>query len=160
MQGLRCRDIFVDCCGWLVNQDGVLYQNPLENGSVKRGTWVWTARARTWRPRSPHGSRLEYVPWLISCGLFCLNTLVWRDAPTIPTTTKRSFHYLAILKHQHHNKEYNVDNNNYNDNVKKQFLESIHKKDLLLLPTPIEVAFHATNSPEFYSWSNQSISAQ
>ena len=30
-----------------------------------------------------------------------------------------SYHHLAILKHQHHNNKYNVDNNNnYNNNVK------------------------------------------
>ena len=32
--GLWCRVMLVDCCSWVVNQDSVLYQNPLENGSV------------------------------------------------------------------------------------------------------------------------------
>ena len=34
---------------------------------------------------------------------------------------------------------------------KIQFLLDIHKKDVLLLPTPTEVAFNTTNSPRFYS---------
>ena len=34
---------------------------------------------------------------------------------------------------------------------KIQFLLDIHKKDILLLPTPTEVAFNTTNSPRFYS---------
>ena len=51
--GFWCRVILVECCSWVVNQDSVLYQNPLENGSAQRGTWVWTARARTWQPGSP-----------------------------------------------------------------------------------------------------------
>ena len=78
--------------------------------------WVWVqaARARTWRPESPHGSRLSYLPWLISCGLFRLNPEAWGDAPTIPTTNKINYNHLAILKHHHHKNEYNFDNNNYN----------------------------------------------
>ena len=99
---------------------------------------MWAARARTWRPRSPHGSRLGYLPWLISCGLFRLNPRVWGDAPTIPTTTKRSYHHLEILKHQHHNNEYNTDNNNLKN--------TIPKKDLFFLPTSTKVAFN-TSSP-------------
>ena len=75
-------------------------------------------RARTWELGSPHGSRLGYLGWLMSCGLFQLNPGAWGDAPTI-TTTKRSYHHLAILNYQHHNNECNVDNNNYNNNVKK-----------------------------------------
>ena len=39
---------------------------------------------------------------------------------------------------------------------KIKFLLHIHKKDLFLLPTPIEVAFNITNSPRFYSSSNLS----
>ena len=78
--------------------------------------WVWVqaARARTWRPESPHGSRLSYLSWLISCGLFRLNPEAWGDAPTIPTTNKINYNHLAILKHHHHKNEYNFDNNNYN----------------------------------------------
>ena len=68
---------------------------------------------------SPHGSRLSCLPWLTSCGLFRLYHGAWGDVPTIPTTTKRSYHHSAILKHQYHNNEYNVDNNNYNNNFKK-----------------------------------------
>ena len=34
---------------------------------------------------------------------------------------------------------------------KIKFLLDIHKKDILLLPTPTEVAFNTTNSPRFYS---------
>ena len=34
VRGLQCRVMLVDCCGWVVNQDGVSYQNPLENSSV------------------------------------------------------------------------------------------------------------------------------
>ena len=34
---------------------------------------------------------------------------------------------------------------------KIQFLLHIHKKDLFLLLTPIEVAFNTTKSPRFYS---------
>ena len=68
---------------------------------------------------SPHGSRLSCLPWLTSCGLFRLYHGAWGDVPTIPTTTKRSYHHSAILKHQYHSNEYNVDNNNYyNGNVK------------------------------------------
>ena len=33
---------------------------------------------------------------------------------------------------------------------KIQFLLDTHKKGLLLLPTPTEVAFNITNSPRFY----------
>ena len=33
-RGLWCRVMLVDCCGWVVNQDGVLYWNPLQNSSV------------------------------------------------------------------------------------------------------------------------------
>ena len=29
----------VGCCGWVVNQDGVLYQDLLEITSMQRGTW-------------------------------------------------------------------------------------------------------------------------
>ena len=79
---------------------------------------MWAARATTWRPESPHGSRLGYLPWFILCGLFWLNSAVWDDVPTIPTLTKRSYHHLATLKHHHHSNEYNVDNNDYNNNVK------------------------------------------
>ena len=32
--GLWCRVMLVDCCGWVVNQDRVLYRNPLRNSSV------------------------------------------------------------------------------------------------------------------------------
>ena len=66
---------------------------------------------------SPCEIRLGYLPWLISCGLFLLNPWAWGDARTIPTTTERNYHLLAILKHQHPNKEYNIDNNNYDNNV-------------------------------------------
>ena len=111
--------MLVDCWGWLVNQDDALYQNSLQNGSVSRGTWMWAAIARTWRRGSPHGSRLCYLPLLISYGLLWLNPRAWGDAATIPTTSKRSYHHLAILKHQYYNNEYNVDNNNYNNNFKK-----------------------------------------
>ena len=34
VQGQWCRIMLVDCCGWVVNQDGVSYQNTLDNGSV------------------------------------------------------------------------------------------------------------------------------
>ena len=34
---------------------------------------------------------------------------------------------------------------------KIKFLLDIHKKDILLLPTPTEVAFNTTNSSRFYS---------
>ena len=34
VRGLWCRDMLVDCCGWAVNQDAVLYQNPLDKGST------------------------------------------------------------------------------------------------------------------------------
>ena len=34
VQGLWCRVMLVDCCGWVVKQDRVLHQTPLENGSV------------------------------------------------------------------------------------------------------------------------------
>ena len=33
-RGLWCRVMLRDCCGWVVNQDGVLYWNPLQNSSV------------------------------------------------------------------------------------------------------------------------------
>ena len=32
--GMLCRIMLVDCCGWVVNQGGVLYQNLLENDTV------------------------------------------------------------------------------------------------------------------------------
>ena len=38
------------------------------------------------------------------------------DGPTIPITTKKGYHYVATLKHDHHNNVYNVDNNNNVDN--------------------------------------------
>ena len=31
---------------------------------------------------------------------------------------KGSYHHLAVWKHHHHHNEYNVDNNNYNNNIK------------------------------------------
>ena len=34
VKGLWCRVMLMDCCGLVVNQDGVLYRNLLENGSV------------------------------------------------------------------------------------------------------------------------------
>ena len=34
MWGLWCRVMLVDCCGWVVNQDAVLYENPLDKGSA------------------------------------------------------------------------------------------------------------------------------
>ena len=34
VRGLQCRVMLVDYYGWVVNQDGVLYRNPLESGSV------------------------------------------------------------------------------------------------------------------------------
>ena len=34
VKGLWCRVMLMECCGLVVNQDGVLYQNLLENGSV------------------------------------------------------------------------------------------------------------------------------
>ena len=67
---------------------------------------------------------------------------------TIPMKTRRNYHHLVILKHRHHN-EYNVDNNNYNNNIKNTV--SAAHKDLLLLPAPTEVVFNTTNSPGFYS---------
>ena len=33
-RGQWYRVMLVDCCGCLVNQDGVMYQNPLENCSL------------------------------------------------------------------------------------------------------------------------------
>ena len=29
VRGMWCRVVLVDCCGWVVNQDGVLYQKRL-----------------------------------------------------------------------------------------------------------------------------------
>ena len=34
VRGLLYGVILVDCCGWVMNQDDVLYQNPLENGTL------------------------------------------------------------------------------------------------------------------------------
>ena len=34
---------------------------------------VWVARAGTRRPGSLHGSRMSYLPWLITCKLLRLN---------------------------------------------------------------------------------------
>ena len=42
------------------------------------------------------------------------------STPTIPTKTKRSYHHLLILEHQHHNNKYNADNNNY-DKIKNTY---------------------------------------
>ena len=42
--------MFVDCCSWVVNQDGVLYQNPLENGRT------------TLREEKPGSGQLEQEP--------------------------------------------------------------------------------------------------
>ena len=50
-----------------------MYWGLLEIGCVWKGTWVWAPRAETWRPGSLHGSRMGYLPWLISCGLLRLN---------------------------------------------------------------------------------------
>ena len=104
---------------WLGGEPGCCFvSKSVGQGLYLKGHLVWAARARTWRPESPHGSRLGYLLMLISCVLFQLNPRAWVDAPTIRTTTKRSCHHLAISKHQHHNNEYNVDNNDYNNNVK------------------------------------------
>ena len=47
-----------------------------------KGNWVWAARVRNWRPRSPHGNRFGYLSWLIiSSRLFRLNTRAWGDLP-------------------------------------------------------------------------------
>ena len=73
VRAMWCKFLLVDCCGWVVNQDGALYWNLLEIGPVQRGTWVWATRAETLCPGSPHRSRLGYLPWLISCGLLRLN---------------------------------------------------------------------------------------
>ena len=40
-------------------------------GGAESGVSV--ARAGTLRPGSPHGSRMGYLPWLISCKLLRLN---------------------------------------------------------------------------------------
>ena len=40
----------MDCCSWVVNQDGVLYQNPLENGRT------------TLREEKPGSGQLEQEP--------------------------------------------------------------------------------------------------
>ena len=116
---------------------------------------MWAARVRPWRPGNPHGSRLGYLPWLISCGLFRLNPRAWGDPLTIPTTTKRSYHHLEILKHQHHNKKYNTDNNNYNNNFQDTVSATHTQERSIFFPAPIEVAFN-TNSPRFFSSSNPS----
>ena len=68
--------------------------------------------------REPSWKQVGLPSWLISRGLFQLSPGAWEDTPTIPTTTKRSYYHLTILKYHHHNNEYNVDNNNYNNNVK------------------------------------------
>ena len=53
------------------------------------------------------------------------------DVPTTPTTIKRSYHHLAILKHHHHNNECNVDNNSYNNNVKNTVSAThIHERSI------------------------------
>ena len=41
VRGLWWRVMLVDCCGWMVNEDGVLYRNTLENSTLYvNGTWV------------------------------------------------------------------------------------------------------------------------
>ena len=39
--GLWWRVMLVDCCGWMVNEGGVLYRNALENSTLYvNGTWA------------------------------------------------------------------------------------------------------------------------
>ena len=90
-------------------------------------TCVWAARARTWYPESANGSRLGYLLSLISCGLFWHNLGAWEYVPTISTTTKRNNHHLEIFKHQHHNNEYKIDTNNYN-NIVKDTVSATHTR--------------------------------
>ena len=105
------------------------------------------ARARTWRPWSPHGSGLGYLPWLISGliperdGMPLLYqqqpkevTITWRFSIITTTTTNPMLIIIIIIIVS-----------------KIPFLLHIHKKDLFLLPTPTEVAFNTTNAPKFYS---------
>ena len=40
---------------------------------------VQVARVGTWQPGSPHGSRMGYLQWLISCGLLRLDPGAWGE---------------------------------------------------------------------------------
>ena len=104
------------------------------------------------RRQLEHGSRLGYLPWLISCGLFRLSPGARGDAPTIPKTTKRSYHHFAILKDQQHSNEYII----ILTMSKIQFLLRIHKKDLFLLPNATEVALNTIKFSRFYYLSSPS----
>ena len=63
-----------------------------------KGTWVWAARARTWQAGSPHGSRLSYLPWLISCELFRLNPGAWGMSPTRQNFLLVTCYFLLVIR--------------------------------------------------------------
>ena len=65
--------LFVDWCGWVVFLVSACVESVGDrlNGEVESGVWV--AKPGTWWPGSPYGSRMGYLPWLISYRLLQLN---------------------------------------------------------------------------------------
>ena len=65
--------LFMDWCGWVVFLVSACVESVGDrlNGEVESGVWV--AKPGTWWPGSPYGSRMGYLPWLISYRLLQLN---------------------------------------------------------------------------------------
>ena len=90
----------VACGDWTCKEKGRDWENLLLSGAVMyhvhpglvyRGEvkevvgaagiiiGVWVAGAKTWQPGRHHGSRMEYLPWLISCELLRLDSEMWGE---------------------------------------------------------------------------------
>ena len=67
--GLRMRKLVTN--RWVHVYPGLVSMGEVEE--VTRLLESQLARARTWRPRSSRKSRMDYLPWLMSCWLLRLN---------------------------------------------------------------------------------------
>ena len=72
--------LLVGCSDWGV----ILGSNCIELCLRKVDTDVRVIKTGTWQPGSPHGSRMGYLPWLMSCWLMFrrlpwVTCRVWRE---------------------------------------------------------------------------------